>query len=245
MAAPQLIPKWQSLTCSWNSEQWQSFQLLKVRSQLTFTNICSKCMVQLQWMWVLFDEGKDRLKKLKQGRNSTSWQTAKWSHLHCSAQGTTVNVDCCIERIRGLNACFCQVHPTSQMSEVFHLHNNARLHTSMCTIEVVTKFWMVSVATSTQQCWPRTISLSPVWSCENQPARTPWHQRQGTAEFRAPVTAGGGEKLLLGGNTCYHAKPEEVCQQRWETALWNMPSEMLQWSAMNFTCPMQTAWHKK
>jgi hypothetical protein len=40
-------------------------------------------------------------------------------------RGTTLNADHCIETIRSLNACLCQVHPARKMSEVFHIHNNA------------------------------------------------------------------------------------------------------------------------
>lgn len=44
----------------------RSSWLLKVRSQLTFTNIYSECIVKLLQMSVLSNKGKDGLQKLKQ-----------------------------------------------------------------------------------------------------------------------------------------------------------------------------------
>lgn len=52
--------------CGWNKKQWQSFWLLEVRSWLAFTNTCLKCILKLLWTWVLFDDGSDALKILKQ-----------------------------------------------------------------------------------------------------------------------------------------------------------------------------------
>lgn len=50
-----------------------------------------------------------------------------WSGCTCTAmpRGTALNGFHCIETIRSLNPCLCQVHPARKMSEVFHLHNNA------------------------------------------------------------------------------------------------------------------------
>lgn len=64
MAVPQLVLNWQRLTCVWSNERRQNFWLLKVRI-LAYTNVYSKCMVKLLWMWILFDSVYGGLKKLE------------------------------------------------------------------------------------------------------------------------------------------------------------------------------------
>ena len=65
MAAPQLISKWQKMMCGWN--KWQENSgLLKVRSNLAFTNVCWKCIVKQRWKCDTFSERDGRWKKLKQ-----------------------------------------------------------------------------------------------------------------------------------------------------------------------------------
>lgn len=41
---------------------------------------------------------------------------------------TRVNSNCYTETLRSLNACLCWVHPTTKMSSVLLLHDDARLH---------------------------------------------------------------------------------------------------------------------
>jgi hypothetical protein len=54
MTVPQLVLNWQRLTCVRSHEHRQNVWLLKVKS-LAYVDVCSKCVVKLLWMWVLFD----------------------------------------------------------------------------------------------------------------------------------------------------------------------------------------------
>jgi hypothetical protein len=60
MTAPQLILKYQKLTCGWNNEQQKSFKLLKEQNQTEFTEICLKCVVMTLCKWVVFGDGKSK-----------------------------------------------------------------------------------------------------------------------------------------------------------------------------------------
>jgi hypothetical protein len=58
--------------------------------------------------------------------------------------------NCYIQTLGSLNDCFCQVHPTRKMFEVLLFHDNARLHTGLCTTEAITNFeWTVCCIHST------------------------------------------------------------------------------------------------
>jgi hypothetical protein len=57
---------------------------------------------------------------------------------------TTLISNCYIDTLGSLNDSFCQVHPSRKMPEVLLLHDNARLHTTLCTTEAFINFeWTV------------------------------------------------------------------------------------------------------
>ena len=144
-------------------------------------------------------------------------------------RGTTLNADHCIETVRSLNACLCQVHPARKMkcstSITMLAAHKCVHHRGYHT------FWMVSVATSTLQSWPHTI----IWACKKQPAGTLWHQWQATAECRAPMSAEGGRATVTGWNTCFYSKLEEDYQLRWRLHCEICPQKCCGEVAMNFT----------
>ena len=50
----------------WLKQVGKEFLVAEDEKQLAFKNTCSKSVLKLLWMWVLFDDGWDALKKLKQ-----------------------------------------------------------------------------------------------------------------------------------------------------------------------------------
>jgi hypothetical protein len=55
------------------------------------------------------------------------------------------------------------------------------------------KIWTDTIAKPILQSWPSTIRLSPVWSFEAQPAKTPVTEWWGIAEGGEAVVAGEWE----------------------------------------------------
>jgi hypothetical protein len=75
--------------------------------------------------------------------------------------------------LRSLNAHLHWTSTPRKMPEVMLLHNNGRLHKSVCSTVAINKFWMDMlphapwhVAACTLQSWPCPIRLSPVWPFE-------------------------------------------------------------------------------
>ena len=63
---------------------------------------------------------------------------------------STAISNCNTETLGSLNDCFCQVHPTRKMSAVLLHHDNARLHTGLCTTQAITNSeWTVCCIHST------------------------------------------------------------------------------------------------
>jgi hypothetical protein len=136
----------------------------------------------------------------------------------------TVNSDSCTETLRSL-------HPHCHLLSLSHKRNVWRVSPPWQCQAIHRrvhrwgrkKNWMDSVATLTLQSWPHTIKFSPVSYFETEPAMTPLHRRQGTAEHWVAVAAEGREQHLLHCNACYWSKMEEGCWQwcrlYWETGM--------------------------
>ena len=139
-----------------------------------------------------------------------------WSNIFVSLlpREWTAISNCYIETLESLNDCFCQVHPMRKMSEVLLLHDNARLHTGLCTTEAITNL-NGQCAAFTLQFSPCTIRISTAWSFEKKKKNpvTPLHHWQATAGHRMSVAKEEGEKLLLDGNTYPRSRLEKCCWQ--------------------------------
>jgi hypothetical protein len=110
--------------------------------------------------------------------------------LELTAQGNNSDSNCYIETLGSQNDCFCQVHPIRNMTEVSLLHDDARLHTRLCTTEAITAL----NGLYSSHLAPTEYELLD--TCDD--TITPM---KATAEHHKPVAADKEEKCLLDQNT--------------------------------------------
>jgi hypothetical protein len=100
----------------WLKQVGKEFLVAEDKKLLAFTNTCSKCILKLLCMQVLFDDGYDALKKLKQEeqhclRNCrVVTHTAVMPHNTCQVD-ELIHGDCCVTTYE-----FCSTLSTSKGS---------------------------------------------------------------------------------------------------------------------------------